>query len=525
MLSIVFSTKKEKSEIDSFKNHLINSIGLKEFEILCYTNKNEYSLTEIYNKGLKESKYELVVFCHDDIFLEKNWGNKLLKDFEKNPNFGIIGKAGSCEISNSGIFWENINKSMVGHVFHRQKDNTKILNKYSIKSDNLIEVVVLDGFFISVNKKIIKKEFDESIKGFHFYDHSFCIQNYLNGVKIGVTFSFEITHDSIGNVDESFMLAKENFLEKYGEKLPIILNPKEILYGKIKKQKFKNFGKVAVIIPNKSNNQILFNCVNSFLEHCDNSFFELFIADTGSKEDELIEIEGFIKNFNNVKLLKFNYYNFAKINNQVVKNSIGDDFEFILFCNNDIEILNDVVTSMLNVFKKNTKCGSVGARLHYPNNTVQHNGVIIYSNMVINANKSEDIFPNIILSHDNLNCFYKFDNYVKEVFCNTAALLMIRKKLFLELGGFNEIYKTCFEDVDLGIKILLKNLINYNDGLSVAYHKESYTRGKDKEEIKKVELDYKERLLPFIHSNINKIEKYFRIKNKFIYKDEKYIKL
>ena len=74
-------------------------------------------------------------------------------------------------------------------------------------------------------------------------------------------------------------------------------------------------------------------------------------------------------------LIEFNYYNFAKINNEVVKNHITQDYEFLLFSNNDIKVLNNVLYGMLKVFKSFNRVGTVGCRLHFEDNTIQHNGV------------------------------------------------------------------------------------------------------------------------------------------------------
>ncbi len=524
MISIVVSTNKDDISLNAFKDHLKKTIGLKDFEIIIYSNQNEFSLSYVYNRGLKESKYDTVVFCHDDINLSQNWGVKLIKDFTDNPNFGIIGKAGSCFMSETGIFWEKLNQTMVGQIYHRQEDNKKILTKYSPKFNDLIEVVTLDGLFISVNKNKIKKDFDESIEGFHFYDHSFCISNYIEGVKIGVTFSFDITHDSVGKPNDEFYRIKDSFLEKYGKHLPLDLKP-NLFYDKIKRKNFKKMGKVGVIIPTKGNTDMLLDCVKSFYEHCDQNIFTIFIADTGSSEDELNIIRDFSRNYNNIKLIEYDYYNFAKINNDVVKNHVSDDHEFLLFCNNDIELKNDVLSSMLSIFNKNKNCGSVGARLHYPDNTIQHNGVIIYSDKVLNGNKFTDIYPSLTLTHEKINNYYNYNNGLTETFCNTGALLLIRKKLFQKLGGFNENYKTCFEDVELGINILLSGLKNYNDGHSVAYHKESYTRKKDENYLEKSKEDFQNSLLPFVVENEKIINKWLKIKHTYIHKGDKFIKI
>jgi hypothetical protein len=91
MITIIYSTHKDEQFNTTFKNHLVNTIGLKDVQILEYQNNNEYSLAQVYNSGITESIYDIVVCCHNDIKLEKNWGVKLLEDFSNNPNFGIIG--------------------------------------------------------------------------------------------------------------------------------------------------------------------------------------------------------------------------------------------------------------------------------------------------------------------------------------------------------------------------------------------------------------------------------------------------
>jgi hypothetical protein len=103
MITIVYSTHKDELYNNNFRKHLLQNVGLKDVQILEYQNNNQYSLSEVYNKGILESKYDIVVCCHNDIKLENGWGKKLLKDFSKNPDFGIVGKAGSCYFPSSGI--------------------------------------------------------------------------------------------------------------------------------------------------------------------------------------------------------------------------------------------------------------------------------------------------------------------------------------------------------------------------------------------------------------------------------------
>lgn len=503
MITIIYSTHKDQEYNNKFKQHLLQTVGVKDVQILEYVNHNQYSLSEVYNSGITQSNYDIVCCIHNDIKLEKNWGKKLLQDFSNNPEFGIIGKAGSCYFPKSGVYWERMHYTMVGQVYHHPEGQKKWVNKYSTKLPFLIPVVTIDGLFISFDKTKIKHRFDETIGRFHFYDHLFCLPNYLDGIKIGVTSSFEITHESVGQPNQEFWESKDKFIEKWGHHLPLDLKPENLYIPKLKEKPLKNVGKVAVIIPTKSKLDLLFKCIDSLYDFCDSNIFEIFIADTGSSPEEKSLIKQKITNYNNIKLIEYDYYNFSKINNDVVKNHIGDNFEFLLFCNNDIEIKSNVIYGMLKTFKENPKTGSVGCRLHYKDNTLQHNGICVIMNQL---NKSIDI------EHIKRQSYYSFELSETEPIGNTAALIMIRKNTFTKLGGFDEKFRHCFEDVFLSLQLIKLGYINYNLGQYVAYHYEKQTR-KDKENMSEIMEDYNNILAPFIRENFDKLKKYILIKN------------
>ena len=102
MISIVVSTRKIN---ENFNQMLLKSVGIKDIQLLIYENNGEYSLTEIYNKGLKESVNDTIVFCHDDVVLDNGWGKKLLTHYQKSE-YGILGVAGSRELTD-GRWWSN----------------------------------------------------------------------------------------------------------------------------------------------------------------------------------------------------------------------------------------------------------------------------------------------------------------------------------------------------------------------------------------------------------------------------------
>ena len=82
---------------------------------------------------------------------------------------------------------------------------------------------------------------------------------------------------------------------------------------------------------------------------------------------------------------------------------------------------------------------------------------------------------------------------------------MIKKDIFEKCGYFNENYINCFEDVELNLKCVTLGLSNYTEGNVVAYHYESQTRNEDSDNLKKLQQDYRNNLLPFMMENMNKI--------------------
>jgi len=220
MITIVYCTKESKPE---HTEHLIKSSGLhKHVEVIEIINNGE-SLTKAYNRGLKQAKNDIVVFCHDDITIEtKQWGTKLVKLYEKNPEYGIIGVAGTKHMAESGMWWEK-RKKMYGRVKHTSGGKTW-LSAYSPDIDNDVEeVIVVDGVFFTCHKGRIKKDFDETVEGFHFYDVSFSFSNHIEGVKVGVVTNIRVNHQSIGETNEQWDENRKKFAETYKDKLPINL--------------------------------------------------------------------------------------------------------------------------------------------------------------------------------------------------------------------------------------------------------------------------------------------------------------
>lgn len=218
MITIGYSTRKPNPE---FQEYLKNSFkGIKGVQIIEMVNDGLMSLSVAYNEIISQSQHNIVVLCHDDIYFNTTgWVNKIVKHFEKNPEYGILGVAGSTSIPKSGMWWEDRSK-MVGIVNH-EHEGKKWESKYCNSLGNDIkETIIVDGLFIALHKERIKHTFDESVEGFHFYDVNFSFKNYLEGVKVGVVFNIRITHKSIGMTNEKWEENRKIFAETYESNLP-----------------------------------------------------------------------------------------------------------------------------------------------------------------------------------------------------------------------------------------------------------------------------------------------------------------
>ena len=227
MITVGYSTRKHNPE---FIEYLKISSGVKNIEVIEKINTGNKSLSQTYNEILSESKNNIVVLCHDDIYFDsKKWGEKILKQFQK-TNYGILGVAGTTLLPESGQWWEDPSK-MVGIVNH-ENEGKKWESRYSEDIGIKIQkTVIVDGLFIGIDKTRIKKTFDENVKGFHFYDVDFCFNNFLEKVEVGVVFNVRITHKSIGQTNEQWNENRKLFSENFKNNLPskITLNSNDDL--------------------------------------------------------------------------------------------------------------------------------------------------------------------------------------------------------------------------------------------------------------------------------------------------------
>ena len=244
------------------------------------------------------------------------------------------------------------------------------------------------------------------------------------------------------------------------------------------KYKIKGSPKVSIIIPTKDNVDTLKICIDSILEKTDYENYELVIVDNQSKEEETFEYFDKIKNNPRIKILEYNKpFNFSAINNFAVSKV---DAGYLLFLNNDTEVISEEWLSAMLEHAQRREVGAVGAKLLYPNNTIQHAGIIIG---IIGkppvAGHSHRYFP---ASHFG---YCGRIQHVQNLSAVTAACMMVRKEVFEDVGGFDENLTVAFNDVDFCLKIREKDYLIVYTPYAELYHYESLSRGYDDKPEKK----------------------------------------
>lgn len=440
MITIGFSTRKDNQP---FIDYLQKTSMYKKVEIIQKINNNEKSLTQIYNEIINEAKHNIIVLVHDDIeFDTKNWGDKILNIFNKNPEYGIIGVAGTTDINNSGVWWEDRTK-MVGIVNHKT-DNKKWTSKYANGVKNLLlDVCFIDGLFIAINKPKIKNLFNENIPGFHFYDMIFCTENYLNNVKIGVSYDIRLTHKSIGITNSSWEENKELYINLFKDKLPIKLKPKIDFNSLVRHKETKNKFKLIVQTTNKKENIV--NFLNNLNKLTIYKNLEIYLISTDSnfeyinqfKSNNIIIYEGFFETLNkNLSILKWD------------ETFLNKKDELLFFAKDNILILNDIFNNINLIYKKEKhNFGCVFPSVLDSNDTIFSNGIEIIQNNEQNLN---------LLFKHNSTYYNMLNGYNISYFGSLGDFFATSFKNLENNDWFNINLETSVYNLDFA----LKNIIN-----------------------------------------------------------------
>ena len=226
---------------------------------------------------------------------------------------------------------------------------------------------------------------------------------------------------------------------------------------------------VSLIIPTKNGLAFLRQCVESILEKTTYQNYEIMIVDNDSDDAETLEYLSVLSDNPKVRVLKDDRpFNFSAINNHAVTQAKG---ELIGLINNDIEVITpDWLSDMVGIARQEG-VGAVGACLWYPNDTLQHGGVITGLGEDRVAGHAHIEFPK---GHSG---FFGRMMLISSFSAVTAACLLIRKDTYQLVGGMNEDLKVAHNDVDFCLKVREAGYRNIWTPFAELYHYESATRG------------------------------------------------
>ncbi|MGN0413129.1 MAG: glycosyltransferase family 2 protein, partial [Lachnospiraceae bacterium] len=222
-------------------------------------------------------------------------------------------------------------------------------------------------------------------------------------------------------------------------------------------------------------------CMTSFLEKTDPEYttkerLEFVIVDNGSCSEKKAEIEAEIEAFRLETEVGITYlyepmeFNFSAMCNKGVKASRG---EYVLLLNDDIEILEKNWLKVMLGQALLPGTGAVGAKLWYPDGErIQHAGI---TNMHIGPSHKLVTFP------DDRSYYYGHNSLPYDMIAVTAACLLVRKDLYLEVSGLDETMKVAYNDVDFCFKLYEAGYRNVQRNDAVLCHHESVSRGLDED--------------------------------------------
>lgn len=239
---------------------------------------------------------------------------------------------------------------------------------------------------------------------------------------------------------------------------------------------------VSIIIPNKDQADTLAQCLES-IEKSSYQNYEIIIVENNSEEKDTFSYYKKIESDRIKVVVWHGEFNFSAINNFGMKYARGD---YLLLLNNDVRVITKDWLEEMTANCQRKDVGIVGAKLYYPDDTIQHAGIVIGIGGVAGA-----VFvgmPGVYSGY-----FHKA-SIQQDLSAVTAACMMVKRSVYEELGGLEEKLKVAFNDVDFCLRVRDKGyLVVYNPDVEL-YHDESKSRGTEdsKEKVRRFqnEIEY-----------------------------------
>ena len=274
--------------------------------------------------------------------------------------------------------------------------------------------------------------------------------------------------------------AIEDHLKRCGE-IGKVSHEKDLGFYRVKYQ-VQGSPLISIIIPNKDQVESLDKCLRS-IEKSSYKNYEIIIVENNSTEDETFAYYKKIES-DKIRIVYWSdEFNYSAINNFGVKHARGD---YLLLLNNDVEVITTDWLEELTANCQRKDVGIVGARLYYPDDTIQHAGIVIGIGGVAGA---------LFVGMPRMFTGYLHKASIQQdLSAVTAACMMVKRSVYEELGGLEEELKVAFNDVDFCLRAREKGYLVVYDPNVELYHFESKSRGTEdsKEKIRRFqnEIEY-----------------------------------
>ena len=226
---------------------------------------------------------------------------------------------------------------------------------------------------------------------------------------------------------------------------------------------------VSIIIPNYEHLDDLKGCISSIIEKTTYGNYEIVVVENNSKDPNVFDYYDEINKESNINVIIWpgTGFNWSALNNYGIKKCAKG--EYLLLLNNDIEVISpDWIQEML-MHAQRSEVGVVGAMLYYPDDTIQHAGVIIGMKGVAdhafaNTKRGDPGYCGRLL-------------YAQDMSAVTGACFMLRRSVYEEMNGFDETLPVDFNDVDFCLRLREKGYLIVWTPYAELYHYESKSRG------------------------------------------------
>lgn len=229
--------------------------------------------------------------------------------------------------------------------------------------------------------------------------------------------------------------------------------------------------KISIVIANKDHAEDLKRCITSILEKSTYENFEIIVVENNSTEKAIFDYYEELKEDKRITVVTYTGgFNYSAVNNLGVSHASG---EYILLLNNDTQVITVNWLEELLMYAQREDVGAVGAKLYYPNKTIQHAGVIL----ALGAHRTAG-HGHYGQHRENLGYMGRLC-YAQDVSAVTGACLLVKKALYEEVGGLDESFAVSLNDVDFCLKLREKGYLNVFTPFAELYHYESASRGLD----------------------------------------------